>query len=59
MKKIFENPKIEVNFFLTENVITTSGTGTPDYTTRVRNAMNVSADNLTEKSYSSIFGSNN
>ncbi len=54
MKKIFENPEIKVESFLTENVITTSGVAS--YTDKVKSGIGASGSNLTERSYTSIFG---
>lgn len=53
MKRVFENPEISINRFITENVITTSG-----YETKVEGAMTtagVSQNNMTRKSFSEIF----
>ncbi|MDO5396500.1 MAG: hypothetical protein Q4G33_01095 [bacterium] len=41
MKRIFENPEISVDRFLTENIITTSGT----YAQKVKNTMGVDEKN--------------
>ncbi|MDO5399086.1 MAG: hypothetical protein Q4G33_14295 [bacterium] len=54
MKNVFENPEIKVSLFLTENVITTSGTST--YEDKVKREIGAEGNNLTEKSYTSIFG---
>lgn len=57
MRKIFENPVIEVNMFCTENIITTSGVS--GYTSKVSTGLTnagVGNGNLAQRSYSDLFG---